>query len=89
MATAAETMALPTDHSNRAPGFIACSVITSTAALALVSLRTYVRLAIVRKFGIDDYTIHLAMANQPPPSTALAKCQLITLNRFAASLPFA
>ncbi|CAO1596156.1 hypothetical protein XANCAGTX0491_000010 [Xanthoria calcicola] len=35
-------MALPTDHSNRAPGFIACSVVTSTAALALVSLRTYI-----------------------------------------------
>ncbi|KAI4219107.1 MAG: hypothetical protein LQ349_008455 [Xanthoria aureola] len=61
MATSAGTMALPTDHSNRAPGFIACSVVTSTAALALVSLRTYVRLAVVRKFGIDDYTIHLAM----------------------------
>ncbi|KAL8911359.1 MAG: hypothetical protein Q9171_003453 [Xanthocarpia ochracea] len=55
-------MSLPTDHSNRAPGFIACSAITSAAALVLVSLRTYVRLAIVRRFGIDDYTIHMAMA---------------------------
>lgn len=58
----AMSVPLPNDHSNRAPVFITVSAVTYLAALALVSLRTYVRLAIVQKFGIDDYTIHMAMA---------------------------
>lgn len=61
MATSAATMSLPTDHNTRAPGFIACVTIVTAAALALVSLRTYVRLAIVRKFGSDDLTALLAL----------------------------
>lgn len=61
MATSAATMSLPTEHNTRAPGFIACVTIITVAALALVSLRTYVRLAIVRKFGSDDLTALLAL----------------------------
>lgn len=60
MATSA-TMSLPIDQNTRAPGFIACVTITTVAALALVSLRTYVRLVIVRQFGLDDLTALLAL----------------------------
>lgn len=54
-------MSLPTDYNTRAPGFIACVTIITAAALALVSLRTYVRVAIVRNFGSDDLTAVLAL----------------------------
>lgn len=61
MASAAALASLPTDHRDRSAGFLACVSITTAAALFLVSLRTYVRAAIVRKFGPDDYTILGAM----------------------------
>lgn len=61
MATSAAKMSLSIDHNTRAPGFIACVTTTTAAALALVALRTYVRLAIVRKFGLDGLTALLAL----------------------------
>ena len=70
MATAASMASLPTDHRNRAPGFITGVTIVSAAALAFVSLRTYVRLAIVRKFGFDDLTILGAMVFKISPHRA-------------------
>ena len=62
-----------TDRSNRAPDFIACMVTTTIMALILVSLRLYVRLAIVRKLGADDCTIVLAMVNTPISISAGAR----------------
>ena len=63
---------LPKADHNRAPGFIACVTITSAAALILVSLRMYVRLRIVHKFGVDDAIILLAMVYILAPTLGLS-----------------
>lgn len=65
MASPAALASLPTDYRDRSPGFLACVSITTAAAVFLVSLRTYVRTAILRKFGSDDYTILGAMVRVP------------------------
>ena len=52
---------VPNDNHNKAPAFIASMTIMSAIALILVSLRVYVRLAIVRPFGPSEFTIVLAM----------------------------
>ena len=46
---------------SRAPGFIACVVTTTTAALVTVCLRMYVRVRILHATGWDDWAILLAM----------------------------
>lgn len=48
------------DDDDRAPLFVACVTTTSAVAVVLASLRTYVRLRIVRSFGADDWTSLLA-----------------------------
>ena len=45
---------------DRAPLFVACVTVTSAVAVVLASLRSYVRLRIVRNFGPDDWTSLLA-----------------------------
>lgn len=62
-ATQAQRVALismASQSDNRTPSVIACITVTTTAMVILVSLRVYVLLAIVRKFGSDDYAIVLA-----------------------------
>ena len=61
MASPEMLASLPHDDQNRGPGFITCTAITNGAAFGLVTLRVYVRVAIVRNFGMDDYTVLLAM----------------------------
>ena len=46
---------------SRAPGFIACVVSLTTAALVMVGLRMYVRVRILHAVGWDDWAILLAM----------------------------
>lgn len=55
-----ELISMASQSDNRTPSVIACITVTTTAVVILVSLRVYVRLAIVRKFGSDDYAIVLA-----------------------------
>ncbi len=46
---------------SRAPGFIACVVTVTTAALVVVCLRMYARIRVIHAVGIDDWVILLAM----------------------------
>ena len=46
---------------SRAPGFIACVITTTIAALVTVCLRMYVRVRILHATGWDDWVILLAM----------------------------
>ncbi|KAL8669115.1 MAG: hypothetical protein Q9168_006280 [Polycauliona sp. 1 TL-2023] len=51
---------MASNNDDRTADIIACTTITTVAVLVAVSLRIYVRLAIVRNIGPDDYTIILS-----------------------------
>ena len=56
-------LSLQHDTHDRALMFVTCMTVSTTIALVLVSLRMYTRLKIVRRFGMDDFTILLAMVH--------------------------
>lgn len=51
----------PGGDQDRGPGFIACVIITTFAALITVCIRIYVRRCISHAVGWDDWTILLSM----------------------------